>query len=156
MPTVTGVNMALYAFGLGWNVALASLNNVENYLFPYNHSLIDSVRHRVVINSPPLDLFPVRDDTLDNAERGGGTVYHEWNLALYTPALLQWRNVVFASGATVSTAVTIYTRDEFGVYARYNCWAIQPSRARGDIAITPGQRGFTRLRQRFSDLLASS
>lgn len=146
-----GNAIAQYAIALTWNVALASLNNVENQLYGHNHSLIDSVPHNVVISSPPLDLYPVRERTLDKAEREGGTVDHEWNMALYTPALSFWVSTYLASSPA---QVTIYTRDEYGVYARYNCWMFRPSRALGDIVITPGQRGFCRLRQRFGDLVA--
>jgi hypothetical protein len=93
----------------------------------------------------------VREYTLDHAEREGGTVFHEWNMALYTPALSFWISTYLA---TSPAAVTIYTRDEYGVYQRYNCWMLRPSRAKGDITIAPGQRGFCRLIQRFSDLVA--
>lgn len=146
---------SLYAFGLGSDVALASLNNVENHLGAHNTDAFGS-RHPVVIWSPPIDFFPVRTPALNASEYGDGIVYHEWNMTLYVGGYQYWLNTYFASAASVSVAFTIYDRNQFGVYARYNVNAIQPSQKEGDIRRVPGRRGFYEIRQRFSDLIASS
>lgn len=146
---------SLYAFGLGWDVPLASLNNVENHLGLHNTDAFGS-RHPVVISSPPLDFFPVRIPLSDAQESGDGIVYHEWNLTLYVGGYQFWLNTYFAVAASISVPMTIYDRDQVGVYARYNVYAIQPSQSGGDIARVPGRRGFYQIRQRFNDLIPSS
>lgn len=146
---------SLYAFALGSDVALASLNNFENTISPHNTDAFGS-RHPVVISSPPLDLFPVRINTLDAQEYGDGIVSHEWNLALYVGGYQYWLTTYFASAASIAVAMTIYDRNQFGVYGRYNAYAIQPSQSAGDISRIPGRRGFYQIRQRFNDLIPSS
>lgn len=150
---------AQYAYGVGLNVALASLKNVENTVAPNNRSLFGSKRYPVVIWSPPLDFFPVRDATLDDGERGGGNVNTEWNMTLYTYGLQFWLNTIFSNQTVTEAAVTIYTRDMFASYARYNATAILPSLANGDLAPLRGGdwagfRGAFRVRQRLYDLQA--
>lgn len=145
-----------YAFALGSNVALASLNNVENHLGSVNRREVGGALTPVSIVSPLLDLFPIRDTLLDGGERGDGLVNHEWMLTLCTYGLKFYLDTYFASGATVEVAMTIYTRrHELATYTRYNAKAILPSRINGDIEIIQSDYLY-RVRQRFLDLETAS
>lgn len=145
-----------YAFALGTNVALVSLNNVENHLGSQNRRVSGGPLFPVAIVSPLLDLYPVRETTLDGGERGDGIVNHEWTLTLCTYGLKYYLDTYFASGASVQVNMTIYTRrHEFDTYTRYNCKALLPSRIAGDIELIQGDRLY-RVRQRFNDLELSS
>lgn len=151
--------MADYRYGVGASIALATLKNVENDVNPRNRSLYGLKTYPLVISSPPIDPFPIRDDLLDAGERGGGVIFHYWTMTLYTYGLQYWINTVFTNGTVVEAAVTIYDRDIYGAYARYNATAILPSLSKGDIVPArngafPGSRGLFTVRQRLNDLRA--
>lgn len=145
-----------YALALGSNIALGSLDNVEAHFYGVNRVTATEPPARVVITSDPLDLFPIRLQSLDAQESGDGILYHKWNLVLTTGAIKQWINGYFANGVSLSVAVTIYTRrHELDSYVRYNAYAILPSITGGDLAYSH-KRGRFVLTQRFNDLVLSS
>lgn len=140
-----------YAIAPGHDVLLASLHNVEALLNPVNRARSGGVVRRIGIASPPLDLYPVREPTLDGYERGDGMADHEWSLVLGTFAWKHWLDLYFAGGSTISTPFTLYTPDhEQGDYVRCNAIGIRPSRKAGDVERLRG--GLFRIRQRFNDL----
>lgn len=149
------MTISSYAFAATWNVALASLNNVENHLGSVNLSP-EGARRSVRVKSDPVDLFPIRTRLESGRERGDGQVDHAWELWMYTTAYTYLVNTYFSGGSVVSTKWTIYTRrHDMGTYARYNCYVVLPSIvARPDL--TYRGRDYMRVIVRFNDLVASS
>ena len=136
-----------YRIAVGSSVALASLQNVEDLLLPY------TTPRRIVPRSQIPDLFPVRTTLGSGRTRGDGAATGYWEFtALPVAAVDYLMTYLWAGGAVVSTAVTIYTRrHELDDYARYNAFAVLP---------LPGQdieyirSGVLRMVIRFSDLVA--
>jgi hypothetical protein len=135
-----------YRIAVGSSVALASLSNIEDVLYPYTAPL------RIAPRSQPVNLYPVRTTLGSGRERGDGMIAHVWEFTALRQSAVQYllHTLLFSSG--VSTAVTIYTRlHSTGTYARYNAYAILP---------VPGQdleyirQGVYRVNLRFNDLVA--
>lgn len=160
-------NGNLYAIGLGTDVALASLRNVQALLFPYNQVTSADAKMNLGVVSQPPNYLPIRIQTLDAQESGQGVVYHTWDIMLTAGGVNFWLNylwaaVIAAPTASISTAVTIYTRQsQFSNYTRQNCYAIFPTLPTGENdtsadLIYTHRRGLFRLRQRFNDLIPST
>lgn len=137
-----------YRLAVGSSVALASLSNVEDILYPYTKP------RRIPPHSQPVNLYPVRTILGSSRERGDGTVFHSWQWdALPAQAINFFLYSYLFSGGAISTAVTLYTKrhDANNTYARYNAFAVLPM---------PGQdlehlrNGVCRLTLRFNDLVA--
>lgn len=155
-----------YAIALGTDVPLVNLNNVQALLYPYNRVTSADARQQLGVVSDPPNFNPIRIQTLDAQESSSGIVYHAWDLMLTQGAVNYWLNLLWPSAvssptASISTAVTIYTRQaQFGNYVRMNCYAIYPTlrtpdNQQGDL-IYSHKRGLFTLHQRFNDLLASA
>ena len=156
----------LYAIGLGSDVPLVSLLNVQQMLYPHNRVSSQDARMQLGVVADTPDFAPIRLQSLDAQENRDGITYLAWDLTLTTSAVSFWLNY-FWSGAVssitgdISTPVTINTRlTEFNSYGRYNAYAIYPTRANrdngsGDLRYSH-QRGLWYLHQRFNDLIASS
>lgn len=146
-----------YAFGLGANLALASLMNLENTLNGFNQRYPGDSFKPIVISSPPLELYPVRDTTLDNYERGDGSVDHYWDITMCSLALKYWINTTFSNQTVITVPMTIYTlRSEFNEYDRYNALAIMPNFDSNQGDITRLGYNTYKIRQRFNNLQAAS
>ena len=135
-----------YRIAVGSSVALGSLTNVEDLLWPYTKPLSLPPR------SQPVDLYPVRTVLGSGRVRGDGTINHAWEWTGIKQAAVQYLLHTYLFASSVSTAVTIYTRlHSTGSYARYNAYAILP---------VPGQdleyirQNTYRMTLRFSDLVA--
>jgi hypothetical protein len=135
-----------YRIAVGSSVALGSLSNIEDVLYPYTAPL------RIAPRSQPVNLYPVRTVLGSGRVRGDGAIDHAWEFSGLRQTAVQYllHTLLFSSG--VSTAVTIYTRlHSTGTYARYNAYAVLPA---------PGQdleylrAGVYRVTLRFSDLVA--
>ncbi len=155
-----------YAIALGSDVPLVSLANVQALLYPYNRVTSADARMQLGVVSDPPSFNPIRIQTLDAQESSGGIVYHAWDLMLTQGAVnfwlnYLWPNAVASPTGSISTAVTIYTRQhQFGNYVRMNSYAIYPTlrasdNAQGDL-IYSHRRGLFSLHQRFNDLIASA
>lgn len=137
----------LYAIATGSSVALASLINVEDLLWPHTKP------RRIVPRSQPVNAFPVRTTLGSGRVRGDGAINHAWEFTAIPVAAVDYlMTYLFSSGTVVSTACTIYTRrHDLDDYARYNAWAVLP---------VPGQdmeylrQNVLRLTIRFTDLTA--
>lgn len=155
-----------YAIALGSDVPLANLNNVQALLYPYNKIASGSATMQLGVVSEMPNFAPVRIQTLDAQESRDGITYLVWNIMLSQGAVNFWLNYLWSAAVSsitgsISTAVTIYTRqNQFGNYTRQNAYAIYPTTP------SPGnneadlvylhRRGVYQLRQRFNDLVASS
>ena len=135
-----------YRIAVGSSVALGSLTNIEDLLWPYTKPLYIAPR------SQPVDLYPVRTVLGSGRVRGDGTINHAWEWTGIKQAAVQYLLHTYLFSSSVSTAVTIYTRlHSTGSYARYNAYAILP---------VPGQdleyirQNTYRMTLRFSDLVA--
>jgi hypothetical protein len=135
-----------YRIAVGSSVALASLPNIEDVLWPYTAPL------HIAPRSQPVNLYPIRTTLGSGRERGDGMVFHAWEFTALRQSAVGYllHTLLFSSG--ISTAVTIYTRlHSTGAYARYNAYANLP---------VPGQdleyirQGVMRVTLRFSDLVA--
>ena len=136
-----------YRIAVGSNVALGSLSNIEDILWPHTKPL------RIAPRSQPPNLYPVRTTLGSGRVRGDGLIQATWEFTgIKVSAVNYLLNTYLFSGGVVSTAVTIYTRlHSANTYARYNAWAVLP---------VPGQdieyirQGVFRLVLNFSDLVA--
>ena len=135
-----------YRIAVGSSVALGSLVNVEDLLFPYTKPL------RLAPRSQPVNLYPIRTQLGSGRERGDGTIAHIWEFSAIKLAAINYLLHTYLFASSVSTAVTIYTRlHSANSYARYNAYAVLP---------VPGQdleyirQGVFRLTLRFNDLVA--
>jgi len=145
------VIMSSYAFAVGHNVALANLNNVEASLGSRNRKIVGGITYPVSVKSTPINLYPVRVQLGSGRERGDGRVYHAWTLQLVTYGVKYLFDTYLAGLASVSTAVTIYTRrHEFDTYARYNAYLVQP--AAGELEYI--RSGVFQVQIRFNDLVS--
>jgi hypothetical protein len=141
-----------YRWGAGHGLALASLKNVENELYPYNKRSAGGASFPVGIVSQPVDRFPVRTALASGEERGDGFVTHAWDLKLTKLAVKYILDTYLSSGAVMSVPVTIYTRrHELDAYARYSCYLILPQPG-ADLEYM--RQGVFRLRLRFRHLVA--
>lgn len=135
-----------YRIAVGSSVALGSLVNVEDLLFPYTKPL------RIAPRSQPVNLYPVRTQLGSGRERGDGTVPHAWEWTGIKQAAVQYLLHTYLFASSVSTAVTIYTRlHSTGAYARYNAYAVLPVPGQGIEYI---RQGVYRMTLRFNDLVA--
>lgn len=144
-----------YAWAAGHGVALASLANAETFWLPYTNGV------RIAPRSQPVDLFPVRFALGSGGEWGGGRIDHEWGVTLPTAAVDFTIDTFFSSGTVTTASLTINTRRHERdtartpggwVYARFNCTAILPSRANGDLEYV--RQGVMRVTFRFKKLVA--
>lgn len=146
-----------YAFAAGWNVALASLNNVQNHLGSRNRLTTGTALLPVSIRASLFDPFPVRTNPLDGGEVGDGFITQDWTLGLTVYGFKYLLDTYFASETVTQASWTIYTRHhQLATFARYNCIAILPSPARGDVTLPrdPNFDGTFVVRIRLRDLIA--
>lgn len=136
-----------YSIAVGSSVALASLVNVEDLIWPYTKP------RRIVPRSQMPNLYPVRTTLGSGRTRGDGSAQATWEFTAIPVAAVDYlMTYLWSSGTVVSTAVTIYTRQhELDQYTRFNAYAILP---------VPGQdveylrQGVLRMVIRFNDLVA--
>ena len=146
-----------YAFAAGFNVALGSLNHAVNHLGSRNRITANGRLYPVTIRSSLIDPFPVRTQAQDGGESGDGFLTQDWFLTLAVYGFKFLVDTYFSSETVVTVPLTVYTRRHmFDTFARYNCYGILPSAARGDI--TPLRdssfNGLVRVRWQFRDLIA--
>ena len=136
-----------YRIAVGSNVALGSLSNIEDILWPHTKPL------RIAPRTQPVNAFPVRTVLGSGRVRGDGTINHAWEFTAIPKAAVDYLyTYLWTAGTVVSTAVTIYTRrHELDDYARYNAYAILPVVGQ-DIEYLRG--GVLRMVISFSDLVA--
>lgn len=136
-----------YRIAVGSSVALASLSNIEDVLWPYTRPL------RIAPRSQPVSLYPVRTTLGSGRERGDGMVQAAWEFSAVPAQAANYLLYVYLfSGGAVSTAVTIYTRrHETDNYARFNAYAVLPA-AGADLEYL--RNGKCRMTIRFNDLVA--
>lgn len=108
-----------YAIGSGWNVALASLTNLENL------SQFVVRGNPVPVSTQPVNLFPIVRVAGSGKPKGYGRVDHAWTWSVLPQAAIQYlEDTFFSSGTVVSAQVTINTRRQNrGTYTRYNAYA---------------------------------
>ena len=142
-----------YRWAAGSSVALAALVNFEDDVKPNNRKVAGGKLYQVVVQSQPVNAFPVRTLMLSGRELGDGIITHIWNVAL---AELGWQYVLdtyLSSGAVVNAAMTIYTRRaDLGDFARYNANLTLPDPARGEVERL--RTGVYRVQLRFTNLVA--
>ena len=111
-----------YRIAVGSSVALASLSNIEDVLYPYTKP------RRFAPRSLIPDMYPVRTTLGSGRVRGDGSVQAAWEFdALPKAAVDYLMTYLWSSGTVVSTAVTIYTRQhELDQYTRFNAYAVLP------------------------------
>lgn len=146
-----------YAFAAGFNVALASLNNAVNHLGSRNRITANGKLEPVTIRSSLIDPFPVRSGDQSGGESGDGFIVQDWFLTLAVYGLSFLTATYFANETVTQAAWTVYTRRHtYGDFARYNCYAILPSAARGDITSLRDSsfNGVFRVRLQLRDLIA--
>lgn len=136
-----------YSIAVGSSVALGSLSNIEDLIYPYTRP------RRITVRSLIPDLYPVRTTLGSGRTRGDGSAQAVWEFSALPKAAVDYlMTYLWSGGSVVSTAVTIYTRQhELDQYTRFNAYAILP---------VPGQdieylrQGVLRMVIRFSDLVA--
>ena len=142
-----------YRWAAGSSVALGSLLNVEDDIKPNNRKVAAGKLYPVIIESQPVNAFPVRTLALSGKERGDGIIPHLWDLVL---AELGWQyalDTYLSSGTVVNAAMTIYTRrHDLGDFARYNANLTLPDPARGEVERL--RTGIYRVQLRFTNLVA--
>ncbi len=123
----------LYAWGSGHGLALASLSNIANEVGARNRRTAGGKLFPVGIQSPLLDLFPVRRMLRSGKERGDGMVDTSLTMTLALGGYKYILDTYLSSGTVVSAAMTFYLRrHELDTYARYNGYLTLPSPVRGD------------------------
>lgn len=144
-----------YSLALGTNIALVSLNNVENHFGARNSLVLNGRKFPVGIQSTLIDPFPVRVQAQDGGESGDGFLIQDWLLTLTVYGYKFLVETYFASETVTQSLLTVYTRrhmlDDF---RRYNCWGILPSAANGDVLPLREStfNGVARVRLRLRDL----
>ncbi len=136
-----------YSIAVGSSVALASLSNIEDLIWPYTKP------RRIAPRSLIPDMYPVRTALGSGRVRGDGSVQAAWEFSALPKAAVDYlMTYLWSSGTAVSTAVTLYTRQhELDQYTRFNAYAVLP---------VPGQdieylrQGVLRMVIRFNDLVA--
>ncbi len=149
--------MSDYAFYPAWNTALNLLHNAENHFGSRNRVAPGRESLPVSLRSSLIDPFPVRLQPLSGGERGDGFVPHDWILTLAIYGYKFLVDTYFASETVTEAKWTIYTRRHLlADFKRYNCKAILPSAANGDITLLRGDafNGVVQVRLRFRDLIA--
>ena len=117
-----------YMWANGWNVALASLSNVEDYLRPNSRMRI------IAPKSQPVDLFPVETVLMSGRVRGDGRIDTAWEMTLPVEAYHAIMTNKFSGGTVKSVKQTVYTRrHDLETYARYNVWLVAPSVKKGTL-----------------------
>lgn len=108
-----------FAYATGHNVAYGSLTNFET---------VTQIARPP--RAAPVNAFPVRTRTLDQQERGDGSIEHIWlwDVLSYT-AFMYWQDAIFLSGgAYLSTrACTVNTMYTINTYGRYNAYLHLPT-----------------------------
>lgn len=146
-----------YAFAAGWNVAQNSLNNVQNHLGSRNRITSTSALIPVSIRSSIIDPMPVRTNPLDGGEVGDGFILQDWFLGLTVYGYKYLLDTYFSSETVAQANFTVYTRrHQLATFTRYNCIAICPSPANGDVTLPrdPSFDGTFNVRLRLRDLIA--
>lgn len=147
----------LYAFAAGWNVALGALNNVQNHLGSNNRLATGGALIPVTIRASIIDPMPVRSNTMDGGEVGDGFVNQDWMLSLALYGYKFLLDTYFASETVAQANWTIYTRrHQLAAFQRFNCIAVCPSPANGDV-VFPREDAFNgafNVRVRLRDLIA--
>jgi hypothetical protein len=142
-----------YRWAAGSGVALASLSNFENDVKPNNRKVAGGKLYPVIIESQPVNAFPVRTLALSGKERGDGIITHIWNVALAELGYQYILDTYLSSGAAVNAAMTIYTRrHDIGDSARYNANLTLPDPERGEVERL--RTGVYRVVLRFTNLVA--
>lgn len=146
---------SLYALALGTNIALVSLNNVENHFGAHNSLVAGGRKFPVGIQSTLIDPFPVRVQDQSGGESGDGFLLQDWLLTLTVYGYKFLVDTYFASETVTQVALTVYTkRHMLDDFRRYNALGILPSAANGDI-VPPRDSTFNkvaRVRLRLRDL----
>lgn len=119
-----------FAWAVNHDVALLSLTNVET----------DLLTHVDYTQLPPFALpyepFPVRETTLDSAERGegGGSIAWTWNVIPLTGYIYIVQTYFYVSGSRVNfREMTWNSLNDLYGYSRYNVTAIRPEPGSVDI-----------------------
>jgi hypothetical protein len=149
--------MSDYAFYPAWNTALASLHNLENHLGSRNRITVSGELKPVTIRSTLIDPFPVRNNDQAGGESGDGFVNQDWILTLALYGYKYLVDTYFASETVAQAAWTVNTRRHtLAAFQRFNCWAILPSAANGDVVPLREDtfNGVFRVRLRLRDLIA--
>lgn len=135
-----------YRWAINHNVALGSLVNVEEDLFPYTKP------KRIAPKTLPVNEFPVRDRVQAGYELGDGFIDHDWTMVLPETAVEYVVETKFVLTTVTYKAVTIYTRRHHRRdYARYNAYITLPVPGRD---LEPLPNGLFRVVWRFTDLRA--
>lgn len=118
----------LYALATGWDVALASLTNMETFFLPY---VAPYGITSLAPSSPTYDPFPVEKEMMDGYIRGDGEPLVEWGIkALPYTALKAYIDTYLTTDGIIvkSKKATIYTRrKELATYQRANVWTLYPT-----------------------------
>lgn len=95
-----------YALAINFNVALAGLTNVEDFM-------VAACGLDIHPTNPGIRRLPIRKVALDGVERGSGKIPHVWNFVLPLAAIQSWQSTYFVvSGLPVATReMTINTLD---------------------------------------------
>lgn len=118
----------LYAWALGSNIALVSLNNIEAEVQAHsaNHALWQTATNFVF--SPPLNLFPNRGSTMDGRAFSQGRLKHYIEMTIPQEAY-QYQLTTYLSGGTViDVPITIYLKKKgyTSPWVRYNANLVYP------------------------------
>lgn len=111
-----------YRLASGWNVALASMTNIETLLLAV-------VPLRRLPPASVLDRYPQRATVLSGRTFGDGPARLEWRWDVLPMAALRRIQDTYLSGSVVSAQVTVYTRDpDAGAtsYVRANAYLTRP------------------------------
>jgi hypothetical protein len=114
-----------YRIGSGHGLALGSLTNIENLIWPY-------VRPRLVApSSPPINWAPVKTQLMDGSRSGDGRVDHVWEFSVLPLTALDYLiDLLLTTGGVIvdSKACTIYTPDweAGGTSVRCNAYILRP------------------------------
>lgn len=113
--------MTTYALEAGHDVADASLRTLQTIL---------DTPLPVDVTSQPLNLYPVREVTLDQRTIGYGTLSTVWTVKALPAALFHtFMQDLFSTESDLDVAVTIRTRKhDLGAttFARYNAYLARP------------------------------
>lgn len=111
-----------YSIATGSSVALASLQNIEDYFAPYIQP------KPLGIASSPVNRFPIRELTASGVEVGYGSISHSWRVSLLPDEAFTQFITDFCNTDGSGNAVTIYTRrHDLGSYGRYNANLAYPA-----------------------------
>lgn len=111
-----------YRLASGWNVALASMTNIETLLLA-----VVPLRRLPPVSL--LDRYPQRATLLSGRTFGDGPARLEWRWDVLPMAALRRIQDTYLSGSVVSAQVTVYTRDpDAGAtsYVRANAYLTRP------------------------------